>query len=199
MKNIKKVGSGFKILREEADAIVAALVLAIPMAIITNAVVVALLILILILIDTITKWLAIVMRFNNDNCKANTFYNIFRGVFFRAWIPTYLESRKMRESLGLKVTCYVFILIIGIVIYAFPDYSVAGIKVDETIAMFLYLSVVMIELFSIAENLKEMGLQQAGLFKLAIEKIISKVTGIIVTDEQLSDATKIVNKGDDKK
>jgi len=109
-----------------------------------------------------------------------------------------LESNKMRESLRTKILCYTFIILVGVLVYAFPKLKVAGIDVSATIAMFLYLAIVMIELFSIAENLKEMGLKQAGLFKLVVEKIIFKATGITVTEEQLSGAATVVNKDNGK-
>ena len=86
---------------------------------------------ILVIIDTLKKWFGVVDKYNNDNdngmeCDG---YNTFRGIFFRAWKEGYLESRKFREELGRKTKAYVMTIILGIVVYLLPDYTINGIAI----------------------------------------------------------------------
>ena len=101
-------------------------------------------------------------------------YNTFRGLFFRAWEDGYLESRKFREELGRKTKAYVMTIILGIVVYLLPDYTINGMVADETLSFLIYLAMVVAECFSIAENLKNMGISQASFIMDSILAVLQK-------------------------
>ena len=101
-------------------------------------------------------------------------YNTFRGIFFRAWQEGYLESRKFREELGRKTKAYVMTIILGIVVYLLPDYAINGMVADETLSFLIYFAIVTAECFSIAENLKNMGISQASFIMDSILAVLQK-------------------------
>ena len=148
--------------------------LAIPDKVLLNAVNMMLLITILVMLDVLTKWFIIIDRYNRDTNRECTFYNTFRGIFFRAWEKGYLESREFREGLGQKTRAYALAILMAIVVYLFPDFSYNGLKADETISFLIYLTVVVAECFSIAENLKEMGVKEASFLKDVILAVLSR-------------------------
>lgn len=101
-------------------------------------------------------------------------YNTFRGIFFRAWKEGYLESRKFREELGRKAKAYTMTIILGIVVYLLPDYTINGMIADETLSFLIYLAMVVAECFSIAENLKDMGINEASFVRDSILAVLQK-------------------------
>ena len=101
-------------------------------------------------------------------------YNTFRGIFFRAWKEGYLESRKYREELGRKIKAYTMTIILGIVVYLLPDYTINGMVADATLSFLIYLALVVAECFSIAENLKDMGISQASFIRDSILAVLQK-------------------------
>lgn len=129
---------------------------------------------ILVIIDTITKWFGFVDKYNNDNGMECNGYNTFRGIFFRAWKEGYLESRKYREELGRKAKAYTMTIILGVVVYLLPDYSINGMVADETLSFLIYLGLVIAECFSIVENLKEMGISEASFIRDSILAVLQK-------------------------
>lgn len=129
---------------------------------------------ILVIIDTLTKWFGVVDKYNNDNGLECSGYNTFRGIFFRAWKEGYLESRKFREDLGRKTKAYVMTIILGIVVYLLPDYTINGMVADETLSFLIYLAVVIAECFSIAENLQDMGISEASFIRDSILAVLQK-------------------------
>nr|DAS92480.1 MAG TPA: holin [Caudoviricetes sp.] len=147
---------------------------AIPDKVLLNAINMMLLIAILVILDVLTKWFIIIDRYNRDTDRECSFYNTFRGIFFRAWQKGYLESREFREGLGQKTRAYALAVLMAIVVYLFPDFSYNGLKADETISFLIYLTVVVAECFSIAENLKEMGVKEASFLKDGILAVLSR-------------------------
>lgn len=135
---------------------------------------ISLLVTILVTIDILTKWFGVIDKYNNDNGMECNGYNTFRGLFFRAWKDGYLESRKFREELGRKTKAYVMTVILGIVVYLLPDYTINGMVADETLSFLIYLAVVVAECFSIAENLKDMGVSQASFIMDSILAVLQK-------------------------
>lgn len=101
-------------------------------------------------------------------------YNTFRGIFFRAWKEGYLESRKYREDLGRKAKAYTMTIVLGIVVYLLPDYTINGMVADETLSFLIYLAIVVAECFSITENLKDMGLSQASFIRDSILSVLQR-------------------------
>lgn len=147
---------------------------AIPDKVLINAVNMMLLIAILVILDVLTKWFIIIDRYNRDTNRECSFYNTFRGIFFRAWQKGYLESREFREGLGQKTRAYALAILMAIVVYLFPDFAYNGLQADETISFLIYLTVVVAECFSIAENLKEMGVKEAGFLKDGLLAVLSR-------------------------
>lgn len=129
---------------------------------------------VLVIIDTLTKWFGVIDKYNNDNGMECNGYNTFRGIFFRAWQDGYLESRKFREELGRKVKAYTMTIVLGIVVYLLPDYTINGMVADETLSFLIYLAMVLAECFSIAENLKDMGISQASFIRDSILAVLQK-------------------------
>ena len=147
---------------------------AIPDKVLLNAINRMLLIAILVILDVLTKWFIIIDRYNRDTNRECSFYNTFRGIFFRAWQKGYLESREFREGLGQKTRAYALAILMAIVVYLFPDFAYNGLQADETISFLIYLTVVVAECFSIAENLKEMGVKEASFLKDGILAVLSR-------------------------
>ena len=135
---------------------------------------ISLLVTILVAIDILTKWFGIIDKYNSDNGLECNGYNTFRGLFFRAWKDGYLESRKFREELGRKIKAYVMTIILGVVVYLLPDYTINGMVADETLSFLIYLAMVVAECFSIAENLKDMGISEASFIRDSILAVLQK-------------------------
>lgn len=150
------------------------MLLMIPEVAFHNAINMTLLISLLVMMDILTKWFGIIDQYNNDHGKECSCYNTFRGAFFRAWQEGYLESRKFREELGKKAKAYGISIIMAIAVYLFPDYTINGIQADETLSFLIYLTVVVAECFSIAENLKDMGVKEASFVKDGLLAVLRK-------------------------
>ena len=148
--------------------------ISIPYVAWVNAVNMSLLIAILVALDIVTKWCCIIDTYNTDHKLECTFYNTFRGIFFRAWQEGYLQSRKFREELGKKAKAYGIAILMAIAVYLFPDYKINGIQADETLSFLIYLTVVVAECFSIAENLKDMGVKEASFVKDGLLAVLRK-------------------------
>lgn len=146
----------------------------IPLKALIDALNMTLLMLVLVIIDTITAWTVIVMAYNKDFGYQDTFKNVLRGVFFRAWTEGYLESGQFRRALGHKSEAYGVCILVAVFIYLFPDYVFMGLMVDETIALFIYLALILAEGFSIAENLKELGVEHIDLVERAFKAVMRK-------------------------
>ena len=74
----------------------------IPLKILGDALSVLLLTFIIVLIDTLTKWIAVSIRFCKDKEYKPSILNVFRGIFFRAWQEGYLESQKYKWAILIK-------------------------------------------------------------------------------------------------
>lgn len=144
---------------------------------------ISLLVAILVAIDILTKWFGIIDKYNSDNGLECSGYNTLRGLFFRAWEDGYLESRKFREELGRKTKAYVMTIILGIVVYLLPDYTINGMVADETLSFLIYLAMVTAECFSIAENLKNMGISQASFIMDSILSVLQKAGVTVRRDD----------------
>lgn len=146
----------------------------IPMRAVYHAMNMTLLICILVVLDILSKWFVLVDRYNIDHNRECTPWNTFRGIFFRAWEKGYLESRKYREDLGRKARAYGACIFVAVVVYLFPDFTMQGLKADETISFLIYLSMVVAECFSIAENLKDLGIKEVAFIKDGILTVLAK-------------------------
>ena len=148
----------------------------IPIKILGDALSVLLLTFIIVLIDTLTKWIAVSIRFCKDKEYKPSILNVFRGIFFRAWQEGYLESQKYKWAILIKGLAYLLTIALAVIIYMLlPEYKFNGIYVGETIAILIYVFIVMAEAFSIAENIKEAGYQHAEILERALEASLSKV------------------------
>ncbi len=144
---------------------------------------ISLLVTMLVAIDILTKWFGIIDKYNNDNGLECNGYNTFRGLFFRAWKDGYLESRKFREELGRKTKAYVMTIILGIIVYLLPDYTINGIVADTTLSFLIYFAMVVAECFSIAENLKNMGVSQVSFIMDSILSVLQKAGVTVRRDD----------------
>lgn len=149
-----------------------------------DALSVLLLIFIIVCIDTITKWIAIAIQYCNDKGNALNAKNIFRAIFFRAWQKGYLESQIYKWNILLKAFVYLICIMIAVhILVLLPTIRISGIDVGETLAFLIYIFIIVGELFSIAENVKEMGYEQSTLFTRVIETLLMKI-GVNYRKEQ---------------
>lgn len=153
----------------------------IPEQALIDAVSIMLLMAILVTIDTILAWVIIANRYNQENDIPCTLWNTFRAIFFKAWHEGYLESHIYRKNLGAKIEGYGVTIIVAIAVFLLPDYKYNGIQIDETLAMMFYISIVLSETFSIAENLKKLGVNHIGIIERAIKAVVRKL-GIDTTE-----------------
>ena len=175
----------------------------IPLKILGDALSVLLLTFIIVLIDTLTKWIAVSIRFCKDKEYKPSILNVFRGIFFRAWQEGYLESKKYKWAILVKGLAYSLTIVLAVIIYMLlPEYKINGIYVGETIAILIYVFIVIAETFSIAENIKEAGYQRAEILERALEASLSKIGIQYHNDENskpYSDLPQEISKGESKK
>ena len=75
-----------------------------------------------------------------------------------------------------KFIAYSTVIFVACIIYMlFPSYNIQGFNIGELIALLLYVGVIFAELFSIAENLKEAGVERAQLFDKVIEAGLNRI------------------------
>lgn len=135
-----------------------------------------LLVIIMVIIDTMTKWTAIAIRFCKDNDFEPKPMNLLRAIFFRAWQEGYLESKQYKWHIMTKFIAYSTVIFVACIIYMlFPSYNIQGFNIGELISLLLYVGVIFAELFSIAENLKEAGVERAQLFDKVIEAGLNRI------------------------
>lgn len=158
-----------------------------PHTILADALSVLLLTIIVVFIDTLTRWTAISMKYCKDFNLDPTPWNILRCFFFKAWTKGYLESKAYKWAILIKIFAYSCAITLAVLVYLLlPQYQINGIYVGETIAILVYLAVILSELFSIAENIKDAGFERAELIKKAIEAGMQKA-GINYHEEEKGD------------
>lgn len=158
----------------------------IPLKILGDALSILLLILIIVLIDTFTKWVAISIKFCKDKNYSPSITNVLRSIFFRAWQRGYLESKAYKWAILIKAFAYSIAVFVALVIYLIlPEYKINGLYIGETIAVIIYAVVIIAEVFSIAENIKEAGYERSVILSRAMEAVLGKF-GINYRDDENS-------------
>lgn len=150
----------------------------IPLQAIKDALAVSFLVTILVMTDIATKWLYLAKKFNNDKQRPNTVFNIVKVILFTGWQEDYFQSSKLNSMLTRKLIPYSVIISMGCLVNALPHIRIMGIMAHEVVCMFLYLCVVFCELFSITENLRNLGFYYANFLLKVCEQAITRVLGL---------------------
>lgn len=143
------------------------------------AVMVILLMCFLMSVDILTKWLGLAQQYNHDKHTKSTVWSVFRAIFFKGWNTDYFQSSKLNAMLTRKIIPYIVVISTAWVLHVLvPPYKIMGFRADETIAMFLYLCVVFCEVFSIVENLKNIGFSYADFFLQTVNQLVQRLLGV---------------------
>ncbi len=145
-----------------------------------------------IVLDTLTKWSAITKRYLIDQgALANeiTASDMVCG-FLHAWKPGYLTSSDLKQCWGEKIFAYGILIVFAGLTGKLPEIMLAGMQINKAISGGIYTYVAMTELFSIMENLEEMGNKKLALLKQYICIVVTKLTG--------TNLSVTITKGEDK-
>ena len=136
-------------------------------------------VIVFIALDTLTKWVAITRKYLIDTGHADqelTATSIVCG-FFYAWKPGYLTSTDLRRHWGEKMFTYVVLIIAASMVAKLPDIVLFGTPVNKSLSGGIYTYILMTELFSIVENLEEMGNSHIAQLKQIFCVLVTKITG----------------------
>lgn len=139
--------------------------------------VILLAVLVFVILDTMTKWIAITKRYciNELNFSAGSVsMAVIFCQFIHAWKPGYLTSTDLRKCWSEKIFTYVVLIIAAGMVGKLPDMVVAT---NKAISGAIYATIAVTELFSIMENLEEMGNKNVAMFKQYICQIAAKIAG----------------------
>lgn len=132
--------------------------------------------------DTATKWVAITKRYYVDITGCTLLevrgMQVIKGILGEAWGPNYLNSRGLARIPEKIVTYTIVIAICHAAGKWLPVLEFAGISLNPATVFpaSASISVFLVELSSINENLKEMG--QTGIADM-LSKIVSAVANRI--------------------
>lgn len=138
-----------------------------------------LVVMVFVILDTLTKWAAVVKRYlldQGDKESDITVAEIICG-FFYAWRPGYLTSTALRRCWGEKLFTYSILIIFAGLMAKFPDISLFGLPVNRSISGGIYTCIALTELFSITENLEEMGNTKLTQLKQFLCNFVARITG----------------------
>jgi phage-related holin len=133
----------------------------------------------LVILDTVSKWSAITKRFLLDQGHQEetiTFGTMFCG-FWYAWRPGYLTSTELRHCWSEKLITYLVLIIAAGVITKLPDIVLFGTQITKSISGGIYACIAVTEVFSIVENLEEMGNKKLAELRQFFCMLINRVTG----------------------
>ena len=134
---------------------------------------------IFVALDTLTKWAAITKRWLLDHGHVDDalrFGDMICG-FFHAWAPGYLSSSELRRHWGEKLFTYAVLIIAAGAVTKLTEIVLFGLPVNKYIAGGIYSCILLTELFSITENLEEMGNQKMAQLRQFLVTVTNKVTG----------------------
>jgi len=134
-------------------------------------------VLVFIVLDTVTKWAAVTKRYciNELQFSSETVsMAVIVCQFLNAWKPGYLTSTNLRKCWSEKIFTYVVLVIAAGMVGKLPDMVVAA---NKAISGAIYATIAVTELFSIMENLEEMGSKNVALVKQYICQLASKLSG----------------------
>ena len=157
------------------------LIESIPATYYTDVVDIVFLTTLIIIFDIISRMFCEVLRYNNDAGIDNTILNIILTFFWRAWgrlnDKRYLLSDKFSKGISYKVfALYTPILLFSWIIYLLPDsISLVGVRVDKFVSDIMLMTPIIIEGFSIIENLNDISQTN----KKYVEKIAAFIKLIV--------------------
>ena len=134
---------------------------------------------IFVVLDTLTKWAAITKRWLLDHGHVDDalrFGDMVCG-FFHSWAPGYLSSSELRRHWGEKLFTYAVLIIAAGAVTKLNEIVLFGMPVNKSIAGGIYSCILLTELFSITENLEEMGNQKMAQLRQFLVTVTNKVTG----------------------
>jgi hypothetical protein len=124
-------------------------------------------ILLLIIIDVLTRWIAeVIMAY-----RQFTLYT-----FCKAWKDKVLNSKKLKHGIFLKIIFYTILLYI-----ANQTGTIKEITFGQIISQFIYSTLVILDLISIAENMLDAGFSNA---KFLVKYFKKKQLEIMGTNEE---------------
>lgn len=137
-------------------------------------------VIVFVALDTATKWVAITKKYCTEYLKLPTeclSALVLVCQFFHAWRPGYLTSTALRQCWGEKLITYSVLIIFAGYVLKLPEMTVAAVQVNKAISGGIYATIAVTELFSIMENLEEMGNTKVALLKQYICTIADKIAG----------------------
>ena len=136
-------------------------------------------VMVFIALDTVTKWAAVTRKYLID--QGNKVSDITTTAmicgFFYAWQPGYLTSSALRQCWGEKFFTYGILIIFAGMMPKLPEINLFGLAINKSISGGIYTCIAMTELFSITENLEEMGNTRLAQFKQFLCNLSSRLTG----------------------
>lgn len=132
-----------------------------------------------IVLDTLTKWVAITKRFLIDQGakEEELSASALMCGFFYAWKPGYLSSTALRKCWGEKLFTYCILIVFAGLMAKLPEISLFGLPVNKSISGGIYTCIALTELFSITENLEDMGNKKLGQLKQFLCNLVARITG----------------------
>ena len=119
--------------------------------------------LVMVAFDVVSRFLTESKKCNDYRGVANTASNLIRGLWPALWgvpdkdnsaeIKRFLMSSDLRTGLGWKIIIYATFISVGIWVAYLPDWVFFGQRLDEFASHLLIMSPVLVELYSIFENL----------------------------------------------
>lgn len=132
-----------------------------------------------IMLDTLTKWAAVTRRYLIDNGhtpETITASDMICG-FLYAWKPGYLMSGALKKCWAEKIFCYGILIVFAGGMGKLPDITLFGLPVNKSISGGIYTYIAMTELFSIMENLEEMGNTKLARLKGFLTTLANRLGG----------------------
>lgn len=143
---------------------------------------VILLTLCLVLVDIVLRLLIEAVNYNTATGKAGTLGSILFTIAWRGWGEVkrngkkkrYMMSKGLRNGLAKKLLLqYPGFFVFSLVVYIYPDYEIFGMRIDETVSVFLLSLPILCEVMSIVENLNEIDPASIN----ALNRIVTLIKG----------------------
>ena len=128
-------------------------------------------------LDTLTKWAAVTRKFLVDQGDDDITATDMMCGFFYAWRPGYLTSTALRKCWGEKLFTYSILIIFAGLMGKLPDITLFGLPVNRSISGGIYTCIALTELFSMTENLEEMGNTRLTNLKQFLCNLVARITG----------------------
>jgi phage-related holin len=132
-----------------------------------------------IILDTLTKWAAIIKRYLIDQGHKPDEITVTAMLcgFLYAWKPGYLMSAALKRCWAEKIFCYGILIVFAGGMSKLPDITLFGLPINKSISGGIYTYIAMTELFSIMENLEEMGNTKLARLKGILTTLANRLGG----------------------